>query len=99
MTTDREDPAGGAEEDAKAVGAEPDGLEGKPDTPLWSEAELLEALRWAFQGEEIAPGLLERFAAHAQRMLVANRVVNLTAIVDPREIAAKHYLDSWRVTR
>jgi 16S rRNA (guanine(527)-N(7))-methyltransferase RsmG len=26
-------------------------------------------------------------------------VVNLTAIVEPKEIAAKHYLDSWRVTR
>jgi 16S rRNA (guanine527-N7)-methyltransferase len=96
---DPQDPAGGAEEDAKAIGAAPDGLEGKPDTPLWSEAELLEALVWAFQGEEIPPPLLERFAAHARRMLAANRVVNLTAIVDPKEIAAKHYLDSWRVTR
>jgi 16S rRNA (guanine527-N7)-methyltransferase len=25
--------------------------------------------------------------------------MNLTAIVDPREVAAKHYLDSWRATR
>ena len=25
--------------------------------------------------------------------------MNLTAILDPKEVAAKHYLDSWRVTR
>jgi len=60
---------------------------------------LLEALQWAFQGEEIDPALLPRFAEHARLVLATNREVNLTAIVDPREIAAKHYLDSWRVTR
>ena len=26
-------------------------------------------------------------------------VMNLTAILDPKEVAAKHYLDCWRVTR
>ena len=32
-------------------------------------------------------------------VLDTNRVMNLTAIQDPREVAAKHYLDSWRLTR
>jgi 16S rRNA (guanine527-N7)-methyltransferase len=85
-------PAGNAE-------AEEEGLEGRPDTPVPEHEVLLEALQWAFQGEEIEPPVLERFARHARLMLAANREVNLTAIVDPREIAAKHYLDSWRVTR
>ena len=32
-------------------------------------------------------------------LLDKNRVMNLTAITDPKELAAKHYLDSWRTTR
>ena len=32
-------------------------------------------------------------------MLAGNQRLNLTAIVEPREVAAKHYLDSWRTTR
>lgn len=78
---------------------EEEGLEGRPDTPVPELDVLLDALRWAFQGEEISPALLEPFARHAQLLLRANRDVNLTAIVDPKELAAKHYLDSWRVTR
>src|SRR6185436_18075550 len=31
--------------------------------------------------------------------LEGNRSMNLTAIVEPKEVAAKHYLDSWRITR
>lgn len=76
-----------------------DPLEGRPDTPLVPVETLLEAMRWAFEGEEILPAVLERYAAHARMVLETNREVNLTAIVDPREMAAKHYLDSWRVTR
>ncbi len=84
----------------EAESAEADeGLEGRPDTPVPELGVLLEALQWAFQGEEIDPALLPRFAEHARLVLATNREVNLTAIVDPREIAAKHYLDSWRVTR
>jgi 16S rRNA (guanine527-N7)-methyltransferase len=56
-------------------------------------------MQWAFAGEEIAPELLERFATHARFVLEKNREVNLTAIVGAREVAAKHYLDSWKVTR
>ena len=76
-----------------------EGLEGRPDTPLAPVEELLEAMRWAFQGEEVEPAVLERYARHARLVLEGNREVNLTAIVDPREMAAKHYLDCWRVTR
>jgi 16S rRNA (guanine527-N7)-methyltransferase len=56
-------------------------------------------MQWAFEGEEVLPAVLERFARHARMVLEANRFVNLTAIVDPREMAAKHYLDCWRVVR
>ncbi len=97
---------GGEEAPAPATGETPaspseesDGLEGQPDTPLSSHEELLEAMRWAFQGEEIDPAVLEGYAKHARLVLEGNRVVNLTAIVDPKEMASKHYLDSWRVTR
>jgi 16S rRNA (guanine527-N7)-methyltransferase len=76
-----------------------DPLEGNPDTPLVPVETLLEAMRWAFEGEEVLPAVLERYAKHARMVLETNRDVNLTAIVDPREMAAKHYLDSWRVTR
>jgi 16S rRNA (guanine527-N7)-methyltransferase len=101
--TEKLDPAGAADadEEARSGGAadDPEGLEGRPDTPLASHEDLLAAMRWAFEGEEIDPAVLERFARHARMVLEANRFVNLTAIVDPREMAAKHYLDSWRVVR
>ena len=72
---------------------------GDPDTPVPSDAVLLEAMKWGFDGQEIEPELLERFAQHAKLMLETNRLVNLTAITDPKEIAVKHFLDSWRVTQ
>ena len=61
--------------------------------------ELRDAVGWAFQGEEVATEVLDRFAQHARMVLEGNRRMNLTAIVDPKEVAAKHYLDSWRTTR
>ncbi len=70
-----------------------------PDVPAPPFEELLAAMRWAFAKEAIPPEVVERFALHAQRMLERNRQVNLTAILDPREVAAKHFLDSWRVTQ
>ncbi|MFN0007587.1 MAG: 16S rRNA (guanine(527)-N(7))-methyltransferase RsmG [Planctomycetota bacterium] len=88
----------GAKDPAEEVVVD-DPLEGNPDTPLAPVETLLEAMRWAFEGEEIPPAVLERYAQHARMVLETNREVNLTAIVDPREMAAKHYLDSWRVTR
>ena len=74
-------------------------LAGRPDTPVPPLEELRAAMEWAFQGEEIEPAHLDVFARHARLMLEHNRMVNLTAVIDAREVAAKHYLDSWRVVR
>jgi 16S rRNA (guanine527-N7)-methyltransferase len=70
-----------------------------PDLPAPPKKKLREALEWAFEKEDVPGELLDLFAEHAHLMLEANRCVNLTAILDPREVAAKHYLDSWRVTQ
>ena len=61
--------------------------------------ELRGALQWAFEGQDVTGELLDRYAAHARAVLEGNRVMNLTAIVEAKEIATKHYLDSWRATR
>jgi 16S rRNA (guanine527-N7)-methyltransferase len=87
---------GEAEEGAPA---EDQDLAGRPDTPIPSLDELVDAMRWAFEGEEVHFDLLEKFAAHALFVLEKNREVNLTAIVGAREMAAKHYLDSWKLLR
>jgi 16S rRNA (guanine(527)-N(7))-methyltransferase RsmG len=78
---------------------DPDAVLQFADLAVPSVDELRDALAWAFSTEEVAPELLDRFAAHAKLVLDGNRVMNLTAIVDPKEVAAKHYLDSWRTTR
>jgi len=89
----------------EAVALEPEGpvevddLAGKPDSPISSLDELRAALEWAFQGIDIEPRVLDAYALHARYLQEQNREVNLTAIVEPREMAAKHYLDSWRVTQ
>lgn len=70
-----------------------------PDIPAPPKKKLLEALRWAFDKEQIEPELVERFADHAHLVLDGNRRINLTPILDPREVAAKHYLDCWRITQ
>lgn len=73
---------------------------GDPETPIPTMETMVAALEWAFAGEEnVTQELLERFAQHAIYLLETNRSINLTAITDPKEIAAKHFLDSWRVTR
>lgn len=80
----------------KAAEDEPPG----PDVPAPTVKKMLAALEWAFQEEPDVPdGLLQRYAEHAVLVLEHNRKVNLTAILDPKEVAAKHYLDSYRVTR
>jgi len=70
-----------------------------PDVPAPPLSELRAALEWAFANEGVSPELLDRYARHARMLLDHNRQVNLTAILDPREVAAKHYLDSWRLTQ
>lgn len=69
------------------------------DLPLPTVAELRSALDWAFQGEEATPEYLDRCAEHALIVQQGNRRMNLTKIVEPKEIAAKHYLDCWRAAR
>ena len=79
---------------------DPDETPDNPNTPVPTKQVMLNALEWAFSGEDNVPeGLLEKFADHALLLLKANREQNLTAVLDPKEIAAKHYLDSWRLTR
>ena len=100
-------------DEAEADGGEGDGMtaaerkaeeDEKPDPslaaiPLPSLDELTSAMEWAFTNEEVLPGVVERYAEHALCVLEGNRKLNLTAIVEPKEVAVKHYLDSWRATR
>ena len=100
MPTEPLGPVGGADEPEELEAAEP--AEETPefaDLPLPALADLRAALEWAFQGEEATPAYLDRCAEHALIVQEGNRRMNLTKIVDPREIAAKHYLDSWRAAR
>jgi 16S rRNA (guanine527-N7)-methyltransferase len=70
-----------------------------PDVPAPPKKKLRAAMEWAFQNETIAPELLDKFAEHAHMLLEANRQVEMTSVLDPKEVAAKLYLDSWRVTQ
>ena len=70
-----------------------------PDVPSPPIDELRAAMEWAFSEQEIAPEILDSFAEHASLVLEGNRRVNMTAILEPKEIAVKHYLDSWRVSQ
>ena len=62
-----------------------------------------DALRMAVQdgaralGLNLAPDRLDRFERYAAELIEWNRRVNLTAIVDPLDIARKHFLDSLSV--
>ncbi len=76
---------------------DPDPKLAKAQVP--SEDEMMAALVWAFEREEVLPGVLERYAKHALLVLDCNRRMNLTAIVEAREVAVKHYLDAWRGAR
>lgn len=104
--SDREGPSGSSGDDAQAGsdgegegGVEEEEVEAGPDVPAPSLDELRAAMDWAFSGEEIESAVLDAYARHAELLLDENRRVNLTAILDPREVAAKHYLDSWRITQ
>jgi 16S rRNA (guanine527-N7)-methyltransferase len=96
---DEAPPSGSKAAKPKKAEEDPDQELLHAETPVPSLDELQAAMRWAFAHEDVAPALLERFAEHARRVLEGNRRMNLTAVVDPREVAAKHYLDCWRATR
>lgn len=71
-----------------------------PNTPIPTRKKMRAALDKAFAGQDdIDDRLLNLFTDHAIALLEANRLMNLTSIIDPAEIAVKHYLDCWRVTR
>ena len=62
--------------------------------------EIRTALDWAFETEDdLPPDFLDRCAEHAVLVQEVNTRMNVTKIVEPKEIAAKHYLDCWRTTR
>jgi 16S rRNA (guanine527-N7)-methyltransferase len=67
--------------------------------PLPSLDELRSAMDWAFEVEDVPAALLDAFAEHAMMVLEGNRRMNLMSVHAPRELAAKHYLDSWRTTQ
>lgn len=94
------DPDGGGEEAGKdKAEEEPEEEVVYKDLPLPSIDEIRAALDWAFETEDAPPEYLDRCAEHAMIVQTANRRMNLTKIVEAKEIAAKHYLDSWRTTR
>jgi 16S rRNA (guanine527-N7)-methyltransferase len=89
-----------ATEQAKSADDDDDAEPGLgPDAPIPTEEEMRAALTWAFEGEDAPPELLDGFLRHAMLLLDGNRITNLTAITDPNEVAAKHFLDCWRSTR
>ena len=45
-------------------------------------------------GVSVAPDQASALGRHAQELLQWNRVTNLTAITEPREMAVKHYVDA-----
>ena len=84
----------------KRKGSDEDEEVEHPDTPVPSAAKMRKALDKAFAGQEdIDERMLDLMTRHARLLLETNRTMNVTAILDPTEIAVKHYLDSWRVTR
>jgi len=102
--SESEGPLGEGDDDSQAEADDEEGSDGEqieagPDVPAPSLDELRAAMDWAFAGEEVEPGVLDSYARHAELLLDENRRVNLTAILDPKEVAAKHYLDSWRITQ
>ena len=67
-------------------GSEEEQVEAGPDVPAPSLDELRAAMEWAFSGEEVESSLLDSYARHAELLLDENRRVNLTAILDPKEV-------------
>ncbi|HKB16221.1 MAG TPA: 16S rRNA (guanine(527)-N(7))-methyltransferase RsmG [Planctomycetota bacterium] len=65
-------------------------------TPPPDLAALRSALEAAFAGTGAGAPLLDLYARFALLLLEENRKINLTAIVEPAEVATKHFLDSWR---
>ncbi len=108
LELDEDEVAGAADEedddekDPDAEAEKPDEEEEKIEfagAKIASEKDLRKALDWAFEGEDIEEEMLAAFAKHARMVLEGAKRMNLTKIIDPKEVAAKHYLDCWRSTR
>jgi 16S rRNA (guanine527-N7)-methyltransferase len=93
-------PKGGKSTRRSSTSIDDEGEPGDPTTKVPGKKTMLAALQWAFQDEEgVSLELLEKYADHARLLLETNKTLNLTAIQAPKEVAAKHYLDCWRMTR
>lgn len=84
---------------AKEIAAEAEEEIKHPDTPIPSVDEMRSAMGWAFEAENVEESMLDTLTKHALLVLEANRTMNLVTDLDPRELAAKQYLDSWRTTQ
>lgn len=95
---DQEEEEGAASSKSKKTADDDDEKPRDPPPPVPSKKVLQSAFEWAFDGQEfLEPGLLDRYVEHALLLLKANQDVNLTAVTDPKEVAVKHYFDSWRL--
>ena len=95
-----EKPAKKKSRSKKRKGSDEDEPIEHPDTPIPTKKKMRSALDKAFAGQDdVDDRLLGLMTEHAIALLETNRQMNLTAILDPKEIAIKHFLDSWRVTR
>lgn len=61
------------------------------ESPAWARL-LSEGAR--SMGMDLDPSQIARFAVHATELVQWNRFTNVTAITDPVEVAAKHFLDT-----
>jgi len=66
------------------------------DHKLPSAKVMLEAMQWAFEKESQPEGFVERCSEHALMVLKGAKRMNIIKMVDPKEVAAKHYLECWR---
>ncbi len=98
---EEEDGADGESKPAKSKTANKDEEKPRePPPPPPSKKVMMSAMEWAFEGQAmLEPGLLERYVEHALLLLKANQEVNLTGVTDPKEVAVKHYFDSWRLSQ
>ena len=84
---------------AKETAAEAEEEIKHPDTPIPSEDEMRAAMGWAFEAESVEEAMLDTLTKHALLVLEGNRTMNLVTDLEPKELAARQYLDSWRTTQ
>ena len=60
---------------------------------------LLEAMERVFPSGALTPAEAERLADYGAWLAEASRSVNLTRILEPEDMAVRHFLDSWHAAR